>query len=335
MKLRTPTHIRKLALLACAFLIVLAGCGNGAQQGIVEGKVNVVTSFYPIYYMVGEIGGEHVNAINLIPAGVEPHDWTPKSRDLQNASKSQLLLVNGAGFEGWLDDFVKGLDSGSQVKTIEVSKGVALIEADGAHEESEEHAHEEGHGESHEEGHEENHDHDHGSTDPHTWVSPKSALVMAKNVKDALVQEDAAHQADYESNYDKLKSKLEAIDAKYEESLKNVKHRDIVVSHHAFGYLCRDYGLTQHAIMGITPDAEPRAQDLLRLSKLVQEKGLKYVFFEELVSDQLAKTLASEAKADILVLSPLEGLTKEQADAGDNYLTLMERNLQNLLLALQ
>ncbi|MCE5173217.1 zinc ABC transporter substrate-binding protein [Paenibacillus profundus] len=333
MNLRTPTHIRKLAVLVCSFMLVLAGCGNGAQQGIVEGKVNVVTSFYPIYYMVNEIGGEHVNAINLIPAGVEPHDWTPKSRDLQNASKSQLLMVNGAGFEGWLDDFVKGLDSTSTIKTIEVSKGVALIEADGAHEESADHAHEEGHEDGDAEGHE--HDHDHGSTDPHTWVSPKSALVMAKNVKDALVQEDAAHQAEYESNYEKLKSKLEAIDAKYEESLKNVKHRDIVVSHHAFGYLSRDYGLTQHAIMGITPDAEPRAQDLLRLSKLVQEKGLKYVFFEELVSDQLAKTLASEAKADILVLSPLEGLTKEQADAGDNYLTLMERNLQNLLLALQ
>jgi zinc transport system substrate-binding protein len=87
--------------------------------------------------------------------------------------------------------------------------------------------------------------------------------------------------------------------------------------------------------MGISPDAEPRAQDLLNLSKLVQEKQLKYVFFEELVSDQLAQTLAAEAKVDTLVLNPLEGLTQEQEAAGDNYLALMERNLQNLLLALQ
>ncbi|MBG9793510.1 ABC transporter substrate-binding protein [Paenibacillus dendritiformis] len=330
-KRRLSLRFMMLALLACA-LVLLNACGNNdsAAEGAADGKVNVITSFYPIYFMASEIGGEHAQVTNLIPTGVEPHDWTPKSRDLQNASNAQLLLVNGAGFEGWLPDFQKGLDADSKVKTVEVSDGITLIKASEEEEEHGEEAHHEG-----EHAHEDEHGHNHGDIDPHTWISPKSALVMVENVKNALVDADPEHRADYEKNYDQLKAKLASIDEEYTSKLKNVTKRDIVVSHQAFGYLARDYDLRQHAIMGISPDAEPRAQDLLNLAKLVQEKQLKYVFFEELVSDQLAQTLASEAKVDTLVLNPLEGLTQEQEAAGDNYLTLMERNLQNLLLALQ
>ncbi len=87
--------------------------------------------------------------------------------------------------------------------------------------------------------------------------------------------------------------------------------------------------------MGLSPEAEPRAQDLLEIAKFVKDNGIPYIFFEELVSEQLADTLAREAKVDTLVLNPLEGLTPEQEKAGDNYFTLMERNLKNLQKALQ
>ena len=87
--------------------------------------------------------------------------------------------------------------------------------------------------------------------------------------------------------------------------------------------------------MGLSPDAEPRAQDLLDISEHVKEHGIKTIFFEDLVSDRLAKTLADEADVGTMVLSPLEGLTPEQEKAGENYFTLMERNLQNLQKALQ
>jgi zinc transport system substrate-binding protein len=99
--------------------------------------------------------------------------------------------------------------------------------------------------------------------------------------------------------------------------------------------LARDYGLTQHAIMGLSADAEPRSQDLLKLADLVKKEGIRYIFFEELVSDKLAKTLAAEAGVSTMVLNPVEGLTEAQEKNGDNYFTLMEKNLQNLILALQ
>ena len=196
-KRRLPLRFIMLALAACG-LLLLNACANNdsAVEGAANGKVNVITSFYPIYFMASEIGGEHAQVTNLIPTGVEPHDWTPKSRDLQNASNAQLLLVNGAGFEGWLPDFQKGLEADSKVKTVEVSKGIALIKAS----EEEEHGHEDEHG------------HNHGDIDPHTWISPKSALVMIENVKNALVDADPEHRADYEKNYKQLKAKLASID---------------------------------------------------------------------------------------------------------------------------
>ncbi|CAM3789012.1 zinc ABC transporter substrate-binding protein [Cohnella lubricantis] len=309
-------------LVTVTAALLLAGCGSsGDNLQAKDGRVNVVTTFYPLYFMATQIGGEDVRVTNLIPTGVEPHDWTPKSRDLQEASQAQLFIYNGAGLEGWVDDFLHGVGSSSALKTVEASDGIQLIHGNPEHEE---HAGEET------EEHADEHD-----VDPHTWVSPKSALIMAENIYDAYVSIDPAHQADYDRNYQALKEKLEALDQQFTDGLAAVTKRDIVVSHQAFGYLSRDYGLNQVAIMGLAPDAEPRAQDLLDIAKFVKEKGVTTIFFEELVSDQLAKTLASEANVGTDVLNPLEGLTPKQEKAGDDYFTIMQRNLQNLRKALQ
>ncbi|WP_054024267.1 metal ABC transporter solute-binding protein, Zn/Mn family [Bacillus sp. FJAT-28004] len=339
-RLKSLTRPMALSFLLLAILLIVAACGtntdnagssnqpangsSGAGQTEVK-QVGVVTSFYPLYFLASEIGGNHVHAVNLVASGVEPHDWTPKSRDLDTASKAQLFLYHGAGLEGWVDGFLKGLSKDSEVVTKEISKGISLIESSDdeheEHEEHEEHAEEEGH--------------EHGGVDPHTWVSPKSALTLAENVKNSLIEVDPVNQADYEKNYEALKVKLESIDADYTAKLAQTTNKNMVTSHQAFGYLARDYGLKQISIMGLSPDAEPRAQDLLKISKFVKANDVKYIFFEELVSDQLAKTLASEADVETMVLNPLEGLTPDQDKAGETYLTLMERNLQNLVQALQ
>ncbi|WYU80656.1 metal ABC transporter substrate-binding protein [Paenibacillus sp. FSL H8-0317] len=322
--------------LLILILLVLSACGQDSSNSakIVEGKVNVVTTFYPVYAFTTAIGGEDANVINLLPTGVEPHDWTPKSQDIVNTSKAQLFFYNGAGLEGWVPNFLKSLNSDTQVKSVAVSEGVKLLTAEG------DDGH--GHGEKHEDEHADEHTDEAASEDvadhhidPHTWVSPKSAIIMAENIKNSLVEADPDHKAGYEQRYEELRTKLETLDQRFTDELANVPNNEIVVSHQAFGYLARDYGLTQHAIMGLSPDAEPTGQDIVKLAKLVKDEGIKYIFFEELVSDKLAKTLASEAGVETMVLNPVEGLTKEQATNGDDYFTLMEKNLQNLLIALK
>jgi len=315
-----------LLFLALTMVMVLAGCGPKSSGSIVEGKVNVVTTFYPIYEFAKEIGGADVNAINLLPVGVEPHDWTPRSQDIVNTSKAQLFLYNGAGLEGWVPNFLKGLDSGSEVQSVEVSQGIDYIMTD------DEDGHDHGEGEG-EDNHEEEADSLH--TDPHTWVSPKSALIMAENIKNSLQTVDPEHKSGYEERYSALAERLKGLDQRFQEELGKLPNKEIVVSHQAFSYLCRDYGLVQHAIMGLSPDAEPRGQDIVELANMVKAEGIRYIFFEELVSDRLAKMLAAEAGVSTLVLNPVEGLTEEQEQAHDDYFTLMEKNLQNLILALQ
>ncbi|WP_373230512.1 metal ABC transporter solute-binding protein, Zn/Mn family [Cohnella sp.] len=332
------------SIIGLWLLAAITGCSNGSQSKQVEGKVNVVTSFYPLYYFAKEIGGDQAHVVNLVAAGVEPHDWTPKSRDLDAVSNAQLFLYNGAGLEGWVDDFLNGLGTDSKVVTVETSKGIELIKGnpeevheEEVHEEEvheeEVHEEEEHAGEVHEE--EEGHGHSELDVDPHTWVSPRSALIMAANIRDAFVAADPGHQADFESRYVDLENRLKQLDEKFAAGLADYERRDIVVSHQAFGYLCRDYKLNQIAIMGLSPDAEPRSQDLLKIADYVKKSNISYIFFEELVSDRLAETLASEANVDTLVLNPLEGLTPEQEKAGETYITLMERNLVNLQKALQ
>jgi len=347
-----------MPLLLLAFALIVAACGDSgaSDSSNAAGKPSVVTSFYPLYYLAQEIGGEHVTVKNLIPTGVEPHDWTPKSRDLTTASQADLFLYNGAGMEGWVEEFLEGLDKGSTLKTVEASRGIELIsgvphshEDEHAHEEEaaheDEHAHEEEAAHKDEHAHEEEaapadesaeeaHDHAHTDIDPHTWISPKSMLIMAENVRDSLIEADAANRAAYEEGFAELRLALEQLDGDYEK-LRDLPRRDIVVSHQAFGYLARDYGLNQVAIMGLSAEAEPKAQDLLNIARFVEENGIRYVFFEELVSSELAQTLANEADVDTLVLNPIEGLTPEQEAKGDNYMTLMQSNLQNLQKVLQ
>ncbi|OKP95827.1 metal ABC transporter solute-binding protein, Zn/Mn family [Paenibacillus sp. P46E] len=318
-------HRGVLLTLTLLVFLLLAACGPKSSGSIVEGKVNVITTFYPIYEFASEIGGEDINAINLLPVGVEPHDWTPRSQDIINTSKAQLFLYNGAGLEGWVPNFLKSLDSDSKVQATQVSKGVDYIMSD------EEDGHD--HGGEGEAGGEVSTDTLH--TDPHTWVSPKSALIMAKNIKESLQSVDPSHKDGYEERYNKLAERLETLDRKFTSELTKLPNHEIVVSHQAFAYLARDYGLKQHAIMGLSADAEPRSQDLLKLADLVKKEGIRYIFFEELVSDKLAKTLAGEAGVSTMVLNPVEGLTETQEKNGDDYFTLMEKNLQNLILALQ
>jgi zinc transport system substrate-binding protein len=309
---------RSAVLLACLLLtVLLTACGRNVATAPVKGKVNVVTTFYPLYFFATEIGGEDAHVVNLIPAGVEPHDWTPKSQDIQTASNAQIFLYNGAGLEGWTTDFLKGLDTKDSRLTVEVSKGIPLIQGNP-----------EGSGH-------DGHDANALDVDPHTWVSPKSAQKMAANIRDAYIQADPAHRADYEKRFTALKDKLTSLDGQFTAELAPYKGRDIVVSHQAFGYLCRDYGLKQTALMGLSPDAEPRAQDLVNIIKYIKEKHIRAIFFETLASNRLADTVAKETATQTMVLNPLEGLTPEQEKAGDNLVTIMEQNLQNLKKALQ
>lgn len=158
--------------------------------------------------------------------------------------------------------------------------------------------------------------------DPHVWLDPVRFAEVAERIGAELEAADAAAE---------LASRLLALDEEYEDGLAACAERTLVTAHDAFGYLGDRYGLEVVPIAGIAPEAEPTPQDLERVSRLVRERGVSTVFVEPLVSPEVGETVAREVGADVAVLDPLEGLTEEQLDRGDDYFTVMRTNLAALV----
>ena len=304
----------------------LTACG-AAEQDTSGDEIRVVTTFFPLYDFSRKIGGEHADVTNLVPAGVEAHDWSPKPQDMANMSDADLFVYNGWGFEGWVNDVLDTLGDSKGPVIVEAVQGIepVVIHEDDSGEDGEAGNNESG-------GH---HSHDHGMYDPHVWMSPLQAMTMAENILNGFIEADPAHQTDYEANFAKLRQELERLHNDYESVISNANRKDLVVSHHAYAYLARDYGLKQVAVMGLSPESKPTARDMARILEYIKDHDVQYILFEELASPELAETLAKDAGVELLPFHPVEGLTPEQEANGEDYVSIMRSNLDVLKTALQ
>lgn len=269
-------------------------------------KIEVVTSFYPLYYFLSEIGKENVSVINLTPVGAEPHDFEPNTQDISKINKSSLLILNGAGLEPYGDKLKRDL-KGSRVRVVTVVEELANQEVK---------------------------KNEKKIIDPHVWLDPVLAKKEVIIITQALIEADLSHRSVYEVNSQNLISKLDSLDFAFKEGLKSCQQKDIVTSHAAFGYLATRYGFNQISLTGLSPGHEPSPQDFVNIVKLVKKNNIKYIFFETLVSSRLAETLAQETGAKTLIFNPLEDLTKEEQAAGKDYFSVQMENLKNLKIAL-
>lgn len=337
-----------LAMLA-VLVAMLTGCGTSLSDQLVDDKVNVVTSFYPLYDFAKAIGGEHVNVINLVPAGVDAHDWSPKPRDMINMSHADLFIYNGLGFEGWVDQLLSSLDEESKLVVVKATSDIVPIMHDRQGEIKHGNDDEIKHGD-HNEAEQDIHDgikhdihvnHDgtmHGSGfqyDPHVWLSPLQAMQMAAHIKEALIAVDADNRLDYEANYDVFHAELAELHEQYRDVINAAPKKQMVVSHEAYGYLARDYGLEQIGVLGLSTSAEPTVQTMKRMIDFIKDNEIEYILFEELASPKVAKILAVDAGVETAVFHTLEGLTDDQISAGENYISIMKRNLASLEKVLQ
>lgn len=315
-------NINRLSALVCACtlsLSLLIGCGTQpADTAADDGRLRVLTSFYPMYDFACKIGGDCIDVTNMVPSGTEPHDWEPSTNDLKNLEKADVFIYNGADMEPWADDLL--VSRSDTLHVVEASENVELRTTDGEHE----HAHEH-----------EGADHHHGDFDPHVWLDPENAKIEMEAIRDALCAADPENSTVFQSNYEKYAAELDALDAEFREKLAPLPNRTIVVAHEAFGYLCDAYGLTQVGIEGLSPDSEPDPGRMAEVIDFVREHSISTIFFEELVSPKVAEAIASETGAQAKMLSPLEGLSDEQAAAGADYFSVMHDNLAALMEALK
>ncbi|WP_327131964.1 metal ABC transporter substrate-binding protein [Streptomyces sp. NBC_01343] len=303
------------ALTACSG----AGAGSGT-----DGKLDVMSSFYPMQFLAEQIGKDHVKVDTLTKPGVEPHDLeiTPKQTGQLGESDVVLYLK---GLQPAVDKAV----AQSGVKHVVDAAKLTELEVHGPS--GHDHAHEG------EEGHtagEEGHDHAHGEAgeDPHVWLDPVKYAEVAKGVGAALEKADPDHAADYRKNTDELLGKLTALDAEFKDGLQNTATKTFITTHSAFGYLAERYGLDQEGISGVDPESEPSPARMKELQAVAKKDNVSTVFFETLASDKTAKSLATDTGLKTDVLDPLEGITDKSQ--GADYFEVMRSNLKNLQKAL-
>lgn len=283
-----------------------------------EGSLlKVYTSFYPYYDFAKKVGGDSVDVYTVIPSGTEPHSFEPSPKIIAQLEKADIFIYNGLYMESWIDGVLDLLE-GKDIYMVDASEVVELINYDTKdydvyHDVDEYH---------------------HGQYDPHIWVDPINAIHISEKIKDTFLEVDNNNKDIYEENFNNFKEELEKLDIAFKEGLKGATQRKIIVSHSAFGYLAKRYNIEQIAVAGISPHAEPSPKRLAELIKIANDNKIDYIFLEALASVKTAEVLAKEANLEILTLYIVEGLTEEQNNNGEDYISLMYKNVEALKKAL-
>ena len=302
------------------------------RMAIASGRTPVVATFSILADMVKRIGGDHVAVTSLVGPNGDAHMLRPSPDDARAVNQAKLLVVNGLGFEGWLDRLVEASDfKGAKIIATDGANLIAYEEGahgDGDHADEDEHGHDD-HADKDEHGHE------HGKFDPHAWQSLGNGAVYAKNIAAALAQVAPANADDFKANLAGYVAEIEALDAEIREMVDALPadRRTVVTSHDAFQYFGRDYGLTFLAPQGLSTESEASAKEVAQLIWQIRAQKIKAVFVENVADSRLLERIASETGAKIGgKLYP--GALSESDGPAPTYLAMMRHNARTLSQAL-
>jgi zinc transport system substrate-binding protein len=245
------------------------------------------------------VAGRYNDVIDLTPPGVEPHEYELTVRQV-----AEIDLAKVGFYEhGVAPSIDQAMANDSPDHALDVTSVVPLagpMAGSGV-------------------------EHTSDNKDPHFWQDPTLMAEATRAFASTMASADPAHAAYYHAQGARLVRDLQRLDAAYAKTLASCRIDTLVVSHDAFEYLARRYGVDVVPIAGLEPDAEPSLQRLHDLENLIRDRGVTTVFFETLASPDLARSLANDVGITSAVLDPIEGLTS--ADPHATYLTLMRQNL--------
>lgn len=293
----------------------LSACSTDSAAAGNTDKFDVVASFYPLAFLAQEIGGAHVNVSDLTKPGQEPHDLEISAKQTAQLQESDAVLYL-KNLQPAVDDAVAQSEIGTKIDAASLTS-------------LEKHGNEVG---GHAAEHDDHADEELAGLDPHIWLDPVRYAQVAQGVGKAFEKADPDHAADYKKNTAALVTKLNALNTQFKDGLTNTRTKVFITTHAAFGYLAERYGLTEEAISGLDPESEPSANRVRNLEKMAKADGVSTVFYETLVSDKTAKTIAADSHLRTDVLDPIEGITSKSK--GDDYFQVMESNLKALRTAL-
>lgn len=298
----------RVFFIVCTLVFVF-----GRNHAIAAEKVSVVTSIFPLYDFTVQVGGDLVDVKLMLPPGVEAHGFSPTPNNMIAVKRADLFLYTSDILEPWAGDIVAavGVKNG---KVIEVGKEIISGETDHA-----------------------GHDGKHGGLDPHIWLDPSLAVEMVEVIAAALSEVDPGNSAVYKGNSAEFINKLHRFDKKTEQSLQNCRLQTIVSGgHFAFGAFAKRYGLfAVSPFQGFSPDAQPSPKAIAELVGIVRKTGSKVIFHEELIQPKVAKIIAGETGGRLLLLHGVHNVSRKELERGENYLSLMQKNVDNLAQGLE
>ncbi len=297
-----------VALALAAGIIDIAAGQNQQQQPAPPSndtnKLRVIASFFPLYDFSRNVGGDRAEVSVMVPAGIEPHDWEPTPRNIADAESADMIVYNGAGFESWF--------SGINAKfAVDTSRGIQLMEG----------------GEGAQGG---------SNFDPHIWLDPVLAKKEVEAIRDGFIQTDPVNSDYYSQNAQRYIAELDSLDSFIRSELSNCTLNDFIAFHDSFSYFANRYNLTQHSVHGVSPEGDVLPQRIQEIKDLAATLGINVIYAEELVDPRLANVIAGEIpNGQVLVLSPIEGLEREELEQGLGYIDKMRENVQNLKVGLK
>lgn len=260
-------------------------------------NLRIFASFYPIYDFVEKIGRDKVDVSTIVPNGVEPHDFEPTPKQVIELQNADLIFINGAGFETWINDITNS-------NIVDLSSNITIEEIS-------------------------------SNPNPHFWLDPILVESMAEEIYNKLVSLDPDNLVYYQNNLKQFDDSLELLNSNIKNNLTDCAINDFIAFHDAFGYFAKRYGLTQHVIGGISPEMDVNPQKLTESIKLAKQLGITTIFSEDNIEPRLSNTIANEIRGKVLILSPIEMITQEEQDLKGDYFSKMYDNLDNLKIALE
>ena len=312
--------MKKIILLLSLLLplaLILSACSDGTQQSqSKKEKLTIYTTVFPLQYFTERIGGNLVDVKTIYPPGADEHTFEPSQKDMMNLADSDLFFYIGLGLEGFVEK-AKSTLKNENVKLVSVADQLQLPKEDSTlHEEEED-------------------DHEHmGDVNPHVWLDPIYSKEMAAVIRDRLTKKMPKNKDLFEANYQKLATELDELNTQYQQTISTAKHKKIIVTHAAFGYWEKRYGIEQISISGLSTTNEPTQKELEKIISIADHDGLHYILFEQNVQSKLGRVVQKEIGARALPIHNLGILSKNDIKNKETYFTLMAKNLESLKTAL-
>ncbi len=299
--------------------LLLAFCACSCEENLQKsenGKIKVVTTLFPQYDFASTIGAGRAEVVKLLPWGAESHTYDPSVGDIAKIADADMFIYTGKDMEKWAAAILENAGNES-VLVVDLSQNITLLEG------TQNHADERGN----------NHTHDY---DAHVWTSPDNAKIMVDDILSAYCDLDSENADYYRSNANALKSEIDALSKRLKELSESYDGRTLWFGgRFAFRYMFEQYGFSYRSpYLGCGEEAEPSIKTVTDIISQMKDSGAEYIFFEEMSDGKIAKSIAEETGAELLLLHSCHNLSKDEAKAGESYISIMRKNIENLALAI-